>query len=359
MHKRPVMIMAGGTGGHVFPGIAVANLLREKNIPVAWMGTRQGIESRVVEAENIPLHYISVSGIRGKGKLALVKAPFVLLNAIQQSLSILRKEKPRCVIGMGGFASGPGGIAAWLLRIPLLIHEQNAVAGTTNRILSRFANKVLMGFPNAFASKKALFVGNPVRQSIQQVAKKAKVKNDKTNLLILGGSLGAQTLNSIVPQAISELPENTVNVWHQTGRGKLEAVQSAYQQLAITAKQTEFIDSMEEAYHWADIIVCRAGALTIAEVATCGVPAIFIPLPSAIDNHQFFNAKWLVEQKAAYLIEESQLTAELLSNKILSMTKDSDALAAMSKASRHAIVTNATEAVMEACLSISLEVNHV
>src|SRR5690606_22392639 len=312
-----VMVMAGGTGGHVFPALAVADVLRQAGAQLMWLGTARGIENRVVPAANIPLHLIRVEGVRGRGVTGLIKAPFLVAYAISQAVGIMRRERPDVVIGFGGFASGPGGVAARVLGKPLVIHEQNAVAGTTNRLLARLATRVLCAFPGAF--KQAQVVGNPVRATIAALPapvdryRTRRATGDRLHLLVLGGSLGAKAINELVPQALAQIPvETRPEVWHQTGKAHAESTAALYEQQKVSARVEPFIDDMAAAYAWADVIVCRAGALTVSELMAAGVAAILIPLPSAIDDHQTHNAAILSGVGAGVSVVQRELTPEKL-----------------------------------------------
>lgn len=317
-----ILIMAGGTGGHVFPGLAIAKKCREKGIEVHWLGTHKGLEARVVPRENFPIHFISISGWRGKKITDWMLAPFRLFNALWQSYRIIQKIQPDVVLGMGGFASGPGGIASWIWRCPLIIHEQNAKPGLTNRGLSYFATKIAEGFPGVFSkSKKNIFTGNPVRSEIMNIKKDKKGREKPLHLLVLGGSLGASAINAIVPRTLIKLDEEERPlVYHQTGEKQEAVTKAEYAAYHLTARIVPFIEKMEEAYEWADIVICRAGALTVAEICAVGLPAIFIPFPHAADDHQTANATYLLDHQAAMIISQSELTEEklvLLLNKIM------------------------------------------
>lgn len=318
---KVALIMAGGTGGHVFPALATADELRQRGVHVEWLGTRNGIEFEVVPRANIKLHCINVTGLRGKGRLSLLFAPFKLLLALYQALKVLRQVKPAVVLGMGGFASGPGGLAAWLSGVPIVIHEQNAVAGMTNRLLSRLARRVLEAFQGAFKGRvKTQSVGNPVRGNILQLPAPAERFADRAGplrLLVVGGSLGAQAINQLVPQVLAQLPaELTLEVWHQAGKRNIEATQQAYQQQGLADKAhirvVPFIERMDEAYGWADLVLCRAGALTVSELSIAGVAAVLVPFPFAVDDHQTGNARYLAEQGAAVLVQQSELDRDRL-----------------------------------------------
>jgi UDP-N-acetylglucosamine--N-acetylmuramyl-(pentapeptide) pyrophosphoryl-undecaprenol N-acetylglucosamine transferase len=323
------LIMAGGTGGHIFPAMAVAKELMHRGANVSWLGTALGMESVIVPAENIEFNTIAISGFRGKGWLAKLKAPFLLCRAVVQSAVIIMQEKPSVVIGFGGFVAAPGGIAARLLGKKLIIHEQNSIAGSANRLLAKIAHKNLTAFPNSLVN--SIHVGNPVRSSITNIRVDDQlVSKGKLRLLIIGGSLGAKAINDVMPCALGDMDEQCrPEIWHQTGKNKQEPVSKAYQELNISARTDEFIGDMAAAYVWADLLVCRAGALTVSEVAVAGVPAIFIPLPSAIDNHQYYNAKWLVDNNAALLMEQKKCSQEDLSQLLSKLNVNRDELKKM------------------------------
>lgn len=317
--------MAGGTGGHVFPGLAVAKKLKEQGVDVHWLGTSKGIEATLVPEAGIPLHLLAIGGLRGKGIKTLLKAPFVIASAIWQARKIIRATNPQVVLGMGGYASGPGGVASWLNRCPLVIHEQNAKAGYTNIILGKLAKRVLEGFPNAFAAMpKVMSVGNPVRNEIEQLlppAQRMAGDRKRLRLLVVGGSLGAQALNQVVPEALSQLSASEYpEVWHQTGARTEAQTKSDYESRQLAAKVEPFIKDMAAAYAWADIVVCRAGALTVAELCAAGVGAIFVPFPHAVDDHQTANASYMVKAGAAECVQQQELTAERLAGMIRSLT---------------------------------------
>lgn len=348
-----ILIMAGGTGGHVFPALAVAEALLERGARVSWLGTQTGLEARLVPAHDLPLHTIDVAGLRGKGLMAWLGAPLRLLRACVQAVSTLRKLQPQLVIGMGGFASGPGGLAAWLLRRPLLIHEQNAAAGLTNRSLAKLAATVLQAFPNTFKPRyHAVTVGNPVRAAILALkapAQRWAQRDDAVRLLVLGGSGGALAINQRVPAALAQLDESRrPQVRHQAGRTLAEA-ESAYAEHGVTADITAFIDDMAAAYAWADVVVCRSGALTVAELAAAGVPALLVPFPYAVDDHQSANAAWLVDAGAAIMIQQSDLSIERLATEIESLCEDRKALLARAEAARAVAWPHATESIVDAC----------
>jgi UDP-N-acetylglucosamine--N-acetylmuramyl-(pentapeptide) pyrophosphoryl-undecaprenol N-acetylglucosamine transferase len=354
MGKR-IVIMAGGTGGHVFPALAVAQLLMEKGWQVSWLGTRKGLESRVIPESGIEIDWLSVAGVRGKGLGAKISAVFMLFKACAQALNILRRRKPGVVLGMGGFVAGPGGLTAKLLGIPLIIHEQNRVPGTTNRLLARLANQVLEAFPGSFSEKtKAKCTGNPLRKRfLIATENERRLPGNEVRLLIVGGSQGAQILNETVPEAIAEFQKSAtatqaVQIKHQTGAAMLQQVESRYQALAIQAEARAFIEDMAAAYQWADLVICRAGAMTVSEVAAMGVPAIFIPLPGAIDDHQTANARYLTDAGAGLLLRQNDLNPATLAKQI---TKALEQLNSMSIAARDRARLDATAAVADCCIA--------
>jgi UDP-N-acetylglucosamine--N-acetylmuramyl-(pentapeptide) pyrophosphoryl-undecaprenol N-acetylglucosamine transferase len=308
--SRPVLIMAGGTGGHVFPALALARLLRARSREVIWLGTQRGLEARVVPAENFPIEWLSVGGLRGKGVATLLAAPWRLLRALWQALAIVRRHKPAVVVGMGGFVTGPGGLAAWLCRRPLLIHEQNAIAGFTNRCLAPLAREVLTAFPGAFgARQRTRLIGNPVREDIAALpapAARMAGRCGAIRLLVVGGSLGAMRLNQTVPQAIASLAAAGGNplqfeIRHQAGEKHIDAARAAYAGAGVAGDVSAFIADMAQALGWADLVICRAGALTIAELSAAGAASVLVPYPHAVDDHQTHNAGFLVEAGAARL----------------------------------------------------------
>jgi len=319
MSSRPILVMAGGTGGHVYPALAVARALQAESRDIVWLGTHRGLESRVVPEAGIDMEWISIKGLRRKGLLALIIAPLQLTWALLQSLGVIIRRRPAAVLGMGGFVSGPGGVAAWLTRRPLVIHEQNAAAGMTNRLLARLARVVLQAFPGSFnSSVNAETVGNPVREEIAAIpapAERYESRRGALRLLVLGGSQGALALNRSVPEALALLQADVRPVVrHQCGERTLHAAKAAYAKHDIEVELLPFIEDMAEVYAWADLVVCRAGALTVAELCASGLPALFIPYPAAVDDHQTANARPMEAAGAAAIIQESDLTAELLAD---------------------------------------------
>lgn len=358
--KRPIkaVVMAGGTGGHVFPALSVAQELRQRGLDVSWLGTRRGIEAELVPAAQIPLNFIEVEGIRGKGAASLLKAPFLLLKALWQAMAVLKREKPDLVLGFGGFASGPGGLAARLKRTPLVIHEQNAVAGTTNKLLSRIASRVLEAFPSGL--KNAQQVGNPVRPAIAELTapeqryKLRQQLDGPVNLLVLGGSLGALAINQLLPQALAKLPpESRPQVWHQTGKAHVDSTREAYQQQQVEARVEPFIDDMAAAYAWADLVICRAGAVTVSEVTAAGVASVLVPFPYAIDDHQTKNGEWLVNNEAALIRQQHELDSNGMAKLLSDLINDRDRLLAMAQNARALALPQAATQVADICLEVA------
>jgi len=352
--QQRIMIMAGGTGGHVFPALAVADRLRSAGIDVIWLGTARGIESRVIPEAGIELALIPIGGLRGNGILGWLFAPFRITYATFLAMRLIRKWRPQALLGMGGFVTGPGGIAGWLLRKPLLIHEQNAIAGMTNRILARFASVVMEAFPGAFTPGFcARQTGNPVRSDIMAIAEPDKRFANRTGalrVLVIGGSLGASILNKTVPQAVKEMTTDSIEVRHQTGRHEQEETRKRYASLNVTADVTAFINDMSEAYEWADLVICRAGALTVTELASAGVASILIPFPHAVDDHQTANARFLEHAGAAILIQQSRFTSEWLAECLSGFVDRRERLLAMAQAAKGQARNNATEEVAQLCM---------
>lgn len=353
-HKvKTLLVMAGGTGGHVFPGLAVADKLKGEGWQVSWLGTAARMEAQLVPEHGYEIDFIDVSGVRGNGVKRLLGAPVQIIKSIFQARKVLKKRQVDLVLGMGGFASGPGGIAAWTLGIPVVLHEQNAAAGMTNRLLAYFSKKVLMGFSGAFSGEKAILVGNPIRKELLQLSEKKISKPDcSLKILVIGGSLGAQILNETVPKALLNFGAAQVSVLHQTGKGNSNAVLQAYKDSNIEYQVHDFIRDMASAYDWADLIICRAGALTVAEVAVVGLPAIFVPLPHAVDDHQTKNAESLVNAQAAILIAQKELNANKLSESLQTLSQNRQLLINMSKNCKNVAMTDATERVAAVCDSL-------
>ena len=354
----PILITAGGTGGHVYPGLAVARALQEQNIPVIWMGTPKGLEARVIPEAGIEMVYLSVNGLRGKGVSTLLLAPFQLGKALFQSLMIMSKVKPSAVLGMGGFVAGPGGLVASLMGKPLLIHEQNAIPGLTNKLLSKFSKKILEGFSGTFPSsnssqKKIIGIGNPVRVDIASIDTPTVRLGDRwgrVNVLVFGGSLGAQILNEMIPMALDEMPlDKRPVVRHQAGKNKDESTESLYKKMGVEAEVTPFIEDMAEAYAWADLVICRSGALTVAELAAAGMASIMVPYLHAVDDHQTANAKYLSDSGAAILMPQNDLNTESLATVLADLCSDRNKLIEMSIKARRLAKPEATQAVAALC----------
>ncbi len=351
------LIMAGGTGGHVFPALALARELRARSWRVIWLGTRRGLEARLVPPEHIELEWLTVSGLRGKGFKAWLGAPLLLARALLQAMAVLRRRRPALVVGLGGFVAGPGGVAAWLLRRPLLIHEQNAVAGFTNRCLARLARRVLTAFPGSFAAGiHAEVIGNPVRAEIAALPpppQRFALRGPVLRLLVLGGSQGAARLNAIVPFALARVGGAvSFEVRHQSGERWFEVAQRNYAEAGVSVRLQPFIDDMAEAYGWADLVICRAGALTISELTAAGVGAILVPFPAATDDHQTRNADFLVGEGAAVMIEERQLSAEGLADQLAALCGGRGRLIAMAERARALARPRAAQALADACVQL-------
>lgn len=359
MSARTILIMAGGTGGHVFPGLAVADYLKGLGWHIVWLGTQTGMESELVPQCGYETEVINFSGLRGKRLLAWLMLPLRLIKAFMQSIRILRRVKPDVVLGMGGYPAFPGGMMASLLNRPLIIHEQNAIPGLTNKILAKLADKVMLGFPGAiFVDKgKAVFSGNPVRAEIIQVEapeKRLLGRQGKLKLLVVGGSLGAQILNTVVPQALKLMPENLRPlVVHQAGTAHLAAVERNYADLQVEGELIAFIDDMAKRYAACDLVLCRAGALTIAELSAAGVASILVPYPYAVDDHQTSNARFLSNQGAAVLVPQNELTAQKLAELLTNLTREK--LLTMAMTARHLAKPEAAKVVAEACIELSGE----
>jgi len=346
-----VMILAGGTGGHIFPALAVAEELRSRGCELRWMGTPSGMEASLVPKAGIPIEWLAVSGFRGKGLRAKLLAPAKLLLACWQAGRILRRCKPDVVLGMGGFVAGPGGFMARLMGIPLVIHEQNRIPGTTNRLLVKCAKKKLEAFPGSFPAKwGAVCVGNPLRRTIVDAMAGAKPQShDGPKLLVVGGSLGAKALNEIVPQAVA-LTGGKLKVRHQTGPAMLAETEALYARLGVEAEVVAFIQDMAEAYRWADLAVCRAGAMTLSELASAGLPAILVPFPHAIDDHQTANARFFSEAGAAKLMPQTQLTPEHLAEELTTLIHERERISDMSLKSQGLAMLDAAQKVADVCL---------
>lgn len=357
VNQRPILIMAGGTGGHVFPALAVAEYLRQNGESIVWLGTRAGIESRVVPAANIAIEWLSVQGLRGKGTITILLAPFKLMRACWQAYRALLRLRPRAVLGMGGFVSGPGGLMAWLLRIPLILHEQNSVIGLTNKLLSRIATQNYFAFPEAARNvPRSECIGNPVRKALFGLevpeTRLAKRIHERMNILVIGGSLGAARLNKVLPEALAKIDQaSRPNIRHQCGNKHLADCEHIYLTAGVEAEVLDFIDDMPSAYSWADLVVCRAGALTIAELTAVGIASILIPYPYAVDNHQYHNARFLEENGAAIILIEDALNADSLAELITNYQQDRNALVAMANSALALARPYATEQLAQGILA--------
>ena len=358
--RKTILIMAGGTGGHVIPALSIALKLKQHGIQTEWLGTRSGLEASVLENTGIPLHFISVQGVRGKGVLKILVSPLMIIIAVCQAMKILINIKPQCVLGMGGFVSGPGGVAARLLGKKLLIHEQNAVAGFSNKMLALIAFKVMEAFPETFKpSNKVVCTGNPVRDDIGLVKPLAERMGDQQrplNLLVLGGSLGAASINKLVPAAIATMSSvKRPRIMHQAGNDKVEDTLANYREHALEVdgsdiRVIDFIEKMNLAYEWADVVLCRSGAMTVSEIAVAGIPAIFVPYPHAVDDHQTRNAEWLSKKSAALLVQQSELSPRRLGLMLEELGRDRKKLLAMAKKSLEMGQTSACDNVVAQCL---------
>jgi UDP-N-acetylglucosamine--N-acetylmuramyl-(pentapeptide) pyrophosphoryl-undecaprenol N-acetylglucosamine transferase len=355
--SKRLLVMAGGTGGHVFPALAVARRLAQQGWQIRWLGTAERMEARLVPQHGFDIDFIDIKGVRGNGILRKLAAPFKVLRSIMQALKVIREFKPDVVLGMGGYASGPGGVAAKLAGIPLVLHEQNAVPGLTNKLLSKIATQVLCAFDNTFTQVSAQVVGNPIRAELIALGASPKtVSSEAVKVLVVGGSLGAKVFNELLPETVAKVSQSlSVTVWHQAGKGNQATVQAQYKHCGQDdrVKVADFIDDMEAAYRWADLVICRAGALTVSELATVGLPAIFVPLPHAVDDHQTRNAQVLVNAGAAKLIPQSQLNIESLSAALLALADDREQLLQMGRKARTVAVLDATDRVAAVCSALA------
>ena len=362
VQRSPVMIFAGGTGGHVFPALAVAQQIELQSVPIVWVGTKNGIEAKVVPNAGYKIEWIAVNGLRGKSLLTYILAPFKLAFASLQVTWLLIKHRPCAVLGMGGFVAGPGGLIAALLRKPLIIHEQNAIAGLTNRLLAPFAKRILTGFPSTFTRKNVEVLGNPVRAEITNLQRQYEIAEPKgraLRVLVIGGSLGAKALNETVPAAIALMcpnlsTETHPEVWHQSGEKKHQFTLQQYKLHDVNARVDAFIENMQEAYAWADLVICRAGAITVAELSVAGVGAIFIPYPYAVDDHQTANATALVNAGAALMISEKELSAEILAKMLQDLMVNRSKLRTFTEAITAFAKPQAAKDVANVCIQACL-----
>jgi len=361
MSRVTVLIMAAGTGGHIFPALSIARELQEQGCRVEWLGTHTGMEVDLVRDADIRMHSIAVSGLRGNGVLGLLMAPFTVCRAILQALSVVRRSNPCCVLGMGGYVAGPGGMAAWLARTPLLIHEQNAVAGFTNRVLARLACRVMETFPGTFApSRNPLCTGNPVRPEIEAIAATKQPRaldTEALNVLVLGGSQGAVAINTALPAAIAAIPvERRPRMRHQTGQRNCLETRRLYEQEGLTLDDdievVPFIEDMADAYGWADVVICRAGATTISEIAAAGLPSVLVPYPHAVDDHQRRNAEWLSKAGAAVLVDQQSFTKEKILELFNGFMSQTTMLQGMAEAARSVARPDAASRVAAVCMEV-------
>lgn len=342
---KKLLVMAGGTGGHVFPAIAVAQELEKQGWEIRWLGTQDRMEATLVPKHGIAIDFIQISGLKGKGIGALLKAPFAIFKAVMQARKIIKNYQPDAVLGMGGYVSGPGGIAAKLCGVPVILHEQNAVAGLTNVWLSKIARRVLQAFPTAFPDAEV--VGNPVREDLSQLTDPAvrfAERGYPINILVMGGSQGARVINQTVPEVAKQLG-NQVFISHQVGKGNLSGVEEIYKETG-NGFAAEFIDDMAQAYNWADLVICRSGALTVCEIAAAGLPAIFVPYQHK-DRQQSLNAEYLANDGAAIIIEQPEFTPEALLNALQPLLADRQKLTEMAIKARTKATPTAAQRVAE------------
>lgn len=387
--NKKALIMAGGTGGHVIPGLEIADSLINNGYEVAWLGTKAGLESDLVPKHNIKIFYLPVWGVRGKRLISKLLAPFRVFLSIIYSFIVLIKFKPDFVLGMGGFASGPGGVAAWLRGVPLIIHEQNAIFGLTNAILQRFSSKVLVSFPDCvndtnnlnkskdkagnvnpmksigiknIDAEQIIYTGNPVRKEICELSdpkERWQQRVGSLRVLVLGGSRGAMALNTTVPQAIAKLPvSQRPEIWHQAGKANIEQTENEYNRLGLKVKVEPFISDMAKAYEWADLVIARAGALTVSELAAAGTAALLIPYPYATDDHQRLNANYLVKNNAALMLEQKDLNVEVLSDLLLKLINSRRDLLDMAVRARELSKQDATHNIIKHCQEVALNATH-
>ena len=353
-----LLVVAAGTGGHVYPALAAAERLRAMGVDVSWLGTAAGIESRLVPAAGFPFHVSKVAGLRGRGLVRWLAAPLLLLRSALRSMAVLARVRPHVVLGMGGYGAGPGGVAARMFGIPLVIHEQNAVPGLTNRILARIATRVLEAFPATFAARsRAIHTGNPVREAFASSAAPETRLADRAGrlrVLVIGGSQGARALNEVVPRALAvDALATRVTVWHQCGPAHLDAARAGYAAVEVEAEITAYIEDMGPAYAWTDVAVCRAGAMTVSELAAAGVASVLVPFPHATDDHQYRNARWLADRGAAIVVREDSFDAVSLASILDALHEDRGRVASMSRAAYDTAVRDATQRVAAQCLEVA------
>jgi UDP-N-acetylglucosamine--N-acetylmuramyl-(pentapeptide) pyrophosphoryl-undecaprenol N-acetylglucosamine transferase len=350
---RTILVMAGGTGGHIYPGLAVADELRERGWNVVWLGARTGMEAQIVPAHGYPIQFIRFTGLRGKGVLRTVLLPLNLLIAVWQCARVMFRIRPDVVLGLGGYISFPGGAVAALLARPLVLHEQNSIAGLANKVLARMASRVLVAFPSAL--NKAEWTGNPVRREIAALPtpeERFRQRSGKLKLLVVGGSLGAQALNDAVPKALAMIPAaDRPDVTHQSGSRHLDELERGYQAAGVRASVAAFIRDMATAYASADLVICRAGALTVSELAAAGVASVLVPFPQAVDDHQTHNARFLADRSAAVLMPQNELTPRKLADLLLGFTRAK--LLDMARIARELGKADAARVVADHCVAVA------
>jgi len=348
---KKIMIIAGGTGGHIFPALAVAEELKRQGFAVVWLGAHYGLEAKIIP-QYFPLELIKVEGLRRRGWLAKLTAPWQILSSVMKAMQVMRRLKPDVVLAMGGYVAGPGGVAARISGVPLVIHEQNAKAGFTNRLLAKIAHTRFQAFSTAF-KESAVTVGNPIRAALRQIEAPAVryARQGPLRLLIVGGSQGARAINQCMIEVWQNFAEkNAIEIWHQTGELDFVEMQKAYQQLALPARVEPFIENMAEAYAWADLVISRAGAMSVSEIAAVGVASILIPFPYAVDDHQRYNAQYLACQEAAILLDQKQLTGTEVSRLLLYFIKDKQRLLNMALSANKLAFLDAAEKVARECV---------
>lgn len=350
--NKKIIIFAAGTGGHIYPGLSIANFLKSKNISVLWIGTKNGMEKKIVESSGIPIKFVNFSGIRGKGLLTYIKLPFKLSLAIYQAFTIVKEFKPNAVISMGGYISFPCSIASYILKKKIIIHEQNIVFGMTNNILRFFSDQVFLGFPMKIKNEKYKFLGNPSRyENSQKIEKK---NNNEFNILVIGGSLGAKVFNEVIPQSIYELKNKTkvkINVIHQTGK-TFKIADLQYKNIDVNVVLKEYIENMEDVYKWCDVIVCRGGAITLTEVINLSIPPIIVPFPHSVDDHQMKNSQYLEGNKAAIVINQKNFTQKYLTSIFLSLIENKNLKKDLKKNISKLNKKNATKNICEEIIQI-------
>ena len=353
--KRSIGIGSGGTGGHIYPGLAVATQLRKMGVTCHWVGTESSLEARVIPENGFSFHSIKVKGFRGKGFIRWLTAPFILVQSVLSALRILLCKKPDVVLGMGGFVSAPGGFAAWIYRCPLIIHEQNTIPGLANRILAYLSSCTLEAYPNILHSKfKTMVTGNPVRQEIVQVGERRLKRGTDTtfNILIFGGSRGARILNEVVPQALSKVARRNVSIFHQCGFDSEQALKDEYKKFGLigSSRVCAFIDDMADAYDWADLVISRSGAMTLSELTTAGLVSVLVPYKHAVDDHQTKNAEYYSKRNAAFIIQEDEFTSNKLKILIDEIINNNVLYDAVGDAARSLGHVRATELVVDKCM---------